>query len=490
VTADTQANRRADTTSAQARSPWAAFGVLSIAVFLAILDLFIVNIAFPDIRRSFSSVSLANLSWILTGYTIVFAAVLVPAGKLADIIGRKRVFLAGLLIFLAGSALCAAAPSAGFLIGARVLQAVGGAALTPTSLGLMLPLFPPQKRATVIGLWAAIAGVGAAAGPPIGGLLVEASWRWIFLINLPLGLFAVVRTAQIIPEIRPPERGRFPDLLGSLLLAAAIGALTLGLVKGPEWSWDARSLAAFAAAAIGLALFTLRSARHPAPVVELPLLRPLPFALACLSALLFFASFAVLLLGNVLFLTDVWHYSVTRAGFAFFPGPLVAAVVAGLSGRFGGRFGSARVGAPGGIIFACASLWFLLGLGDEPHYLTRYLPGQLLGGAGIGLMLPAFTALAASTLPPARLTTGIAIQTTFRQIGAAVGLASFVAIVGTSTLATKNDFDGTWLFMAVASAASGLVLLPLFGRQRSPNPLPMPAAAPAESATQARRQDD
>jgi MFS family permease len=195
VTANTQTHRRADTTNAQPRSPWAAFGVLSIAVFLAILDLFIVNIAFPAIRHSFSSVSLANLSWILTGYTIVFAAVLVPAGKLADIIGRKRVFLAGLLIFLAGSALCAAAPSAGFLIGARVLQAVGGAALTPTSLGLMLPLFPPQKRATVIGLWAAIAGVGAAAGPPIGGLLVEASWRWIFLINLPLGLFAVVRTA-------------------------------------------------------------------------------------------------------------------------------------------------------------------------------------------------------------------------------------------------------------------------------------------------------
>jgi EmrB/QacA subfamily drug resistance transporter len=445
----------------EADSPWGAFGVLAIAVFLAVLDLFIVNIAFPNIRLSFSSASLSSLSWILSAYAIVFAAVLVPAGKLADIVGRKRVFLAGLLIFLTGSALAAAAPSVDFLIGARVIQAVGGAALIPTSLGLILPLFPPGKHATVIGLWAAIAGVGAAAGPPIGGLLVEASWRWIFLVNLPLGLFAFVRSAQLIPEIRDPARGRFPDALGSLLLILAIGSLTLGLVKGPDWSWDGRSLGAFAASAVLLALFTLRSARHPAPVVELPLLRPPAFALASLSALLFFAAFAVLLLGNVLFLTDVWQYSVTRAGFAFFPGPLTAAVVAATSGRLGGRYGSARFGAAGGIVFALASLWFLTILGDQPHYLTHYLPGTVVGGLGVGLILPAITSLAASTLPPARLATGIGVQTTFRQIGAALGLASFVAIVGSSTLTAKSDFDGSWLFMTVASASAGIVLTPL-----------------------------
>ncbi len=458
------------------RSPWRAFSVLAIAVFLAVLDLFIVNIAFPDIRRSFSSASLSSLSWILSGYAIVFAAVLVPAGKLADIVGRKRVFLTGLLIFLAGSALAAAAPSVDFLIGARVIQAVGGAAVTPTSLGLILPLFPPAKRATVIGLWAGIAGVGAAVGPPIGGLLVEASWRWIFLINLPLGLFAVVRGFQIIPEIRDPARGRFRDALGSLLLVAGIGSLTLGLVKGADWSWDGRSLAAFAASALLLVLFTLRSARHPAPVLELPLLRPPAFALSSLAALLFFAAFAVLLLGNVLFLTDVWHYSVTRAGFAFFPGPFTAAVVAASSGRLGGRYGSARLGAPGGVIFALASVWFLTRLDDQPHYLSQYLPGTLLGGLGVGLILPAITALAASTLPPARLATGIGVQTTFRQIGAAVGLASFVAIVGSSTLATKSDFNGTWLFMAIASASAGLALAPLL--RHTPHAATVEAPAP------------
>ncbi len=466
----------------RATSPWSAFGVLAIGVFLSVLDLFIVSIAFPAIQHSFPSASLSSLSWILSGYAIVYAAVLVPAGKLADIVGRKRVFLAGLLVFLAGSALCAAAPSVGFLIGARVLQAVGGAALIPTSLGLILPLFPAQKRPVAIGLWAALAGVAAAAGPPIGGLLVEASWRWIFLINLPLGLYALVRIQQTIPEVRDPERGRFPDLLGSLLLMVAIGAITLGLVKGPDWSWDVRSLGLFAAAAVLLALFTLRSARHPAPVVELPLLRPLPFALSSLSALLFFAAFAVLLLGNVLFLTNVWHYSVTRAGFAFLPGPVTAAIVAGLAGRLAERYGSARAGALGGILFSLSSLWFLSRLGDQPHYLSEYFPGMLVGGIAVGLVLPALTTLATATLPPARLATGIGVQTTFRQIGAALGLAAFVAIAGGSTLASKSDFDGSWLFMAIASAGAGLVLTPLFRTRPEPTEIEGAAKGAEHSA--------
>jgi EmrB/QacA subfamily drug resistance transporter len=451
--------------AADARSPWGEFGVLAIGVFLSVLDLFIVSIAFPAIQTSFPSASLSSLSWILSAYAIVYAAVLVLAGKLADIVGRKRVFLAGLFVFLVGSALCAAASSVGFLIGARALQAVGGAALIPTSLGLMLPLFPPQKRPVAIGLWAALAGVGAAAGPPIGGLLVEVSWRWIFLINLPLGAFALVRIAQTIPEIRDPERGRFPDLLGSVLLMVAIGALTLGLVKGPDWNWDGRSFGAFAVSVVALVLFTLRSARHPAPVVELPLLRPPAFALSAVASLLFFAAFAVLLLANVLFLTDVWHYSVTKAGFAFLPGPLMAAIVAPVAGRLGARYGSARVGAPGGILFALSSLWFVSRLGNQPHYLSEYFPGMTVGGIGVGLVLPALTALATGTLPPARLATGIGVQTTFRQIGAALGLAAFVAIAGDSTLATKSDFTGSWLLMAIASACAGLVLTPLFRMQ-------------------------
>jgi MFS family permease len=220
-----------------------------------------------------------------------------------------------------------------------------------------------------------------------------------------------------------------------------------------------------------LVLFTVRSARHPAPVVELRLLRPPAFALAALSALLFFAAFAVLLLANVLFLTEVWHYSVLKAGFAFFPGPIAAAVVAGLSGRHGGRTASPVIGAAGGVIFALASIWFLTRLGGQQDYLGSYLPGALVGGIGVGLVLPALTALATGTLPPARLATGIGIQTTFRQIGAAVGLAAFVAIVGDGALTTTDDFEGAWIFMALAAVSAGAVLVPLV-------PLARAAASP------------
>jgi hypothetical protein len=156
----------------------------------------------------------------------------------------------------------------------------------------------------------------------------------------------------------------------------------------------------------------------------------------------------------------VWEYSVLEAGVAFFPGPFTAAVVAGLSGRRGGRKSSPRLGAASGIVFALSSLWFLARLGDDPHYLSDYLPRAVVGGICVGLVLPALTALATGTLPPARLATGIGVQTTFRQIGAALGLASFVAIAGSSTLATTSDFDGPWLFMALASAAAGAVLVP------------------------------
>src|SRR5262249_43439699 len=161
----------------------------------------------------------------------------------------------------------------------------------------------------------------------------------------------------------------------------------------------------------------------------------------------------------------------TQARFASLPGPLTAALVAGLSGRLGERSGSARFGAAGGILFSLSSLWFLSRLGDQPHYWSAYFPGMLVGGIGVGLVLPALTTLATATLPPARLATGIGVQTTFRQIGAALGLAAFVAIAGGSTLATKGDFDGSWLFMAIASAGAGLVLIPLFPTRRRPEPV-------------------
>src|SRR3954469_10594917 len=194
--------------------------IVSVGVFVASLDLFIVNIAFTDIQRDFDGASLASLSWILNAYAIVFAALLVPAGRWADRAGRKRAFLGGLALFTLASAACAVAPSVGVLVAARVVQAAGAAVLMPASLGLLLPEFPPEKRGLAIGLWAAVGGTAAAAGPVIGGLLVELSWRWVFLVNVPVGIAAIVAGARVLREIRE-ENSEQPDLVGAALLTAA-----------------------------------------------------------------------------------------------------------------------------------------------------------------------------------------------------------------------------------------------------------------------------
>ncbi len=190
-------------------------------VFLSSLDLFIVNIAFPSISASFHGESLSSLSWVLSAYTIVFAAALVPAGRWADRAGRKRAFLAGLAVFTASSALCAVAPSLEFLVAARVLQAFGGALMLPTSLGLLLPAFGPARKGAAIGLWSAVGGAAAAFGPPVGGLLVQVSWRWVFLVNLPFSLFALFFGIRLLEEVRDPAAHR-SDLLGAALLSVSV----------------------------------------------------------------------------------------------------------------------------------------------------------------------------------------------------------------------------------------------------------------------------
>ncbi|HEX2708691.1 MAG TPA: MFS transporter, partial [Solirubrobacterales bacterium] len=201
-------------------------------------------------------------------------------GRIADRVGRKRVFILGLLLFAAASGPSAVAPSLNVLIAARVLQAVGGAMMLPTTLGLILPAFPVEQRTLAIGIWSAVGGVAAALGPPIGGLLVQLSWRWIFVVNVPIGIVTAIVAARVLQEVREPKDGR-PDLLGAAELALGIGLLTLGIVKGPDWGWaDPRDLACFAGAIALVVAFVVRSARHHAPVIELPLLRVRYFALA------------------------------------------------------------------------------------------------------------------------------------------------------------------------------------------------------------------
>ncbi|HEX3693254.1 MAG TPA: MFS transporter [Solirubrobacteraceae bacterium] len=446
---------------------WQVLAVVVVGVFMAGLDVFIVNIAFPQIHSDFPHTSLAGLSWILSAYTIVFAAFLIAAGRWSDEYGRKRAFLGGVALFVAASAACAAAPSIAFLVGARAVQGFGAALLLPASLGLLLPEFPPHQRHIAIGAWAAVGGIAAAAGPPLGGLLVQAGWRWVFIVNVPVGIAGLLFGACVLREIRHPGSQR-ADVAGALLLTAGVGALTVAIVQGESWGWaSARILALLAASVMLLGAVGLRIARYgstpsdaasdrPAPIVEPELLRMRAFSAATLGSLLFFVGFAAMLLASVLFLTGVWHEPILTAGLMISPGPAMAAATAIPAARVGGRFGPGRVGALGTLLFALGGVLWIAMLTDSPNYAGDYLPGMLVGGIGVGLVIPSLTAAVAATLPPARMATGIAVQTTGRQLGSALGFAILVAVLGNPRGA--GDFRDAWAFMLFASLLAGAAL--------------------------------
>jgi EmrB/QacA subfamily drug resistance transporter len=456
---------------------WRVLIVVSAAVFMASLDLFIVNIAFPAIASDFGGTSLASLSWILNAYAIVFAALLVPAGRTADRLGRKRSFIAGLTVFTVASALCAAAPNVELLVAARVLQAVGAAAVFPTSLALLLPEFPPAERRKAVSIWAAIGAVAAAAGPPIGGLLVQAGWQLVFLVNVPIGIVVLVFAVRILRESREPAGTPRPDLAGAALLTAAVGSLTLGIVKSSDWGWGATQTIALVAAAVALlGAFWLRSNRHAAPIVEPALLRNRSFALANTGALFFFMAFGAMLLASVLFLTQVWHESVIRAGLQIAPGPAMAAIFAVPGALLAERVGERVTGALGALLFAAGGAWWVSRLGATPDYAGTFLPGMVIGGAGVGLVIPSLTSAATSSLPPNRFATGSAVLAMSRQIGVALGVAVLVALVGTpSGPAAVDAFQDGYRFLTAAALAAAIAI-GFIGRL---------GLAPARAATEA-----
>jgi EmrB/QacA subfamily drug resistance transporter len=457
---------------------WRVSLIVCVGVFMASLDLFIVNIAFPSIQHHFGGASLGSLSWIVSGYAIVFAALLVPAGRWADAFGRKRAFLFGLALFVIASAGCALAPSVGALVAARVLQAAGGALMVPTSLGLILPEFEPHERHAAIGLWAATGGIAAAAGPPLGGLLVQADWRWVFLVNVPVGLIGLALGARTLVERREAQAAR-PDLLGAVAFMIAVGALVVAIVKGQEWGWGSAAILALLAAPLALLpAIWWRGSRHPAPVVDPAMLRVRSFALAVGASVLFFGGFGAMLLAGVLFLTSVWHEGVLTAGLMIAPGPATAAAFTVPSARLGARVGYRIPGVVGALLFSAGSLWYITRTGQSPAYVTDFLPGMVITGAGVGLVIPTLTGAGASSLAPERFATGAAVLTMGRQIGAALGVAVLVAVLGTGQ-ASLSDFHSAWLITVAGGLAAGLALAALGPPRRSTAPAPVLAESAA-----------
>ncbi len=458
---------------------WLVTFIVCAGVFMSSLDLFIVNIAFPSISHYFGHASLSSLSWVLNGYSIVFAALLVPAGRWADAFGRRRAFLLGLAVFAAASAGCALAPSVALLVAARIVQAAGGALMLPTSLGLILPEFEASERPAAIGAWAATGAIAAASGPPLGGLLVQADWRLVFLVNVPVAIVALLVGRRVLIERR--EHGALrPDLLSAAAFTVAITALVLAIVKGPEWGWTSASFLALLAFAAGLlAAIWRRSQSHRSPLIDPAMLRVRSFSLASAASVLFFAGFAAMLLNGVLFLTEIWHESILTTGLMLFPGPLMAAVFAVPSARLGARVGYRIPGLVGAISYACAGAWWITQVHASPAYLSEYLPGMLVAGAGVGLVIPTLTGAGASSLPPQRFATGAAVLTMARQVGSALGVAILVAVLGTGVPAFAS-FQSGWMISALGGISAALAFAAL-GAPGRPSVASVPAAGRAPS---------
>ena len=457
---------------------WQVLIVTSVAVFIGFLDVTVVNVAFPDLERDFTAASRADLSWVLNAYNVVFAALLVPAGRLADRIGRKRFFLIGLGVFVGASVAAGLAWSVELLVAARIVQAVGGAILVPTSLALLLPEFPASQRALATSIWTATGAIAAALGPSLGGLLVEqAGWRWVFFINLPIALVALLPARRLLREERDPG-ATLPDALGSVLLVAAVALIALGIVKGGDWGWDsARVLGSIGAGALLLPLVIRRSLRHPAPVIEPGLFRVRSFAVANAGTLAFSFAFYAVLLANILFLTQVWSWTVLEAGVAVTPGPAMAALSAPVGGRLSDRFGQRVVALPGALFFAAGTLWFATHLGATPDYAGAFLVGTLMTGIGVGLSYAAWASAAVAELPPERFATGSAVLATLRQVGAVLGIAVLVALLEAANPADPvGAFTGAYTVMAFAALVAGGLAL-LLGRVHALAAEPVPEAA-------------
>ncbi|MDX6625217.1 MAG: hypothetical protein QOE56_206 [Solirubrobacterales bacterium] len=440
-----------------------AIAIACAGAFVAFLDTTIVNIAFPDIAASFPGSGRDLLSWVLDGYFVAIAALLVPAGGLADRFGHRRVFLLGVASFTLASLLCAAAPSLEWLIAFRVLQGIGAALIAPSSLAIVLDRFPVERRAAGVGLWGAAAAAAAAVGPTLGGALVDLSdWRLVFLVNLPLGAAILLAGRSRLSE-RPTLDSRLPDLPGAVMLTLGLALITLGIVEGNDWGWTApTTLGCFAAGLTLLAGVALRSARHPRPIVEPELFSHRSFAIGNLGTLFFAAAFFSVILGNVLFLTGIWGYSVLHAGLATLPGPALTTVVSGPAGSLADRFGHRAVIVPGTLFFA-AGVMVLRSAGADSDWLGLWLPGACLTGIGIGLAFPTLGSAAVRDVPDDRFATASAVNAAFRQVGAVLGTAILIAIIGepSSLDDALSVSDSAYLFAVFASLAAGAVTLAL-----------------------------
>lgn len=430
--------------------------------FLAFIDVTIANLAVPTLAVDHPDADLATLSWVVSLYAVVFAAALAPLGRLADVLGRRALFVSGVTLFTASSLAAALAPDLSVLLVARGLQALGGAAMIPSSLGIVLAHSAPERRVAALGWWTAAASMAAVAGPVLGGMLVDlVGWRALFLVNVPPGVLLALAALRL--PAGAPRSGRLPDLAGSLLLGAAVGLVVLVLTEGEQWGWSSpAAVGGLVLGAAGFAAVVMRSHRHPVPALEVSLWRHPTYATANVVSVLFGISMYAWLLVTTIFLIDVWGYSALEAGLGMTPGAVASGALSiGLS-RSRRRPPPRVLVLAGASALAASGLLLGVGLPGEPAYLTWMLPAGLVGGAGVGLISVGVAGAAALSAPPASFAAATGLNLAARQVGGGLGVAAMVALVAAAGADPVSGPRSVYLM----SAFAGLLVIALSPRLR------------------------
>jgi EmrB/QacA subfamily drug resistance transporter len=406
---------------------WWTLAAVSFGLFMIMLDNTVVNVALPSIQRDLG-VGLSELEWIVSGYALTFAALMLIGGKLADAYGRRLIFVVGIVVFTLASLLCGLATSGDMLIAARVLQGAGAALMNPATLSIIAATFPPRQRGTAIGIWAGVSALALAIGPLVGGLLTEhASWNWIFFVNVPVGILGIVASFLLIDESRDPTHERL-DLPGLATSAIGLFALTYGLIEANSYGWgSARIVGAFVVSAVALVSFVLLERHQRAPMLDLSLFRNRTYVGANLVILLVaLAMFGVFFFVS-LFMQNILGYSAVQAGASFLPMTILVIVVAPIAGRVSDRFGSRGLMTAGMLLLACQLLYF--SQLDQQATFWTLLPGLVLGGVGMSLTMTPSAAAATRAVPVEKAGVGAGVLNACRQVGGSVGIALMGAIM-------------------------------------------------------------
>ncbi|MFE3255369.1 MFS transporter [Nocardia sp. NPDC059229] len=465
-----RAGRSPAATTSSDRPARLALLVASGAAFVSFLDLSVVNIAFPAITRDYPGSAATTPTWVVSGYAVAFAALLTPAGQLADALGRGRVFLTALAGFALTSLLCALAPGADWLIAGRFLQGATAAFLIPAGLGLVLSVTPPARIGVAMAAWTAAGGFAATVGPAVGGALVDwFGWRSVFVINVPIAALLIATGLRLTRGDQRHTQG-LPDPIGTVATGLGIGAVVAAVTQGQQWGWGAwQTLVTGLGGLVLLGLALWRSRTHPRPAIAVGLWRSHHYALVNAVAFVFGATMFAWLLAGPLWLDTMWHYSVLQSAAAMTVGAIASMVTAVLAGRAPVPW-QRWLGVLGAVMFAASTLYMSTGSWDAtPALWTAWVPAGLLGGGGIGLLITVLGTTAARSLPPHRFAAGIGMNLTARQSGGALGVAVLAAVFAAHPTQPLTAFHTLFAVCAgIAVATAVLAALPI--RAEEPQP--------------------